>query len=70
MAIWALLLPVLGFFVTSLIAFLVLIAIASFERPSVREMALYAVTALIIVGSFQLLMDKALGMRMPAGLLF
>jgi len=28
------------------------------------------VTALVIVGSFQLLMDKALGMRMPAGLLF
>lgn len=70
MVIWALLLPYIGFFVTSLLAFLVLTAIASFERPSVREMALYAVTALIIVGSFQLLMDKALGMRMPAGLLF
>ena len=70
MAIWALLLPSIGFFVTSLLAFLVLTAIASFERPSVRELALYAVTALVIVGSFQLLMDKVLGLRMPAGLLF
>lgn len=70
MVIWALLLPSIGFFVTSLLAFLVLTAIASFERPSYRELALYAVTALIIVGGFQLLMDKALGMRMPAGLLF
>ena len=70
MAIWALLLPYIGFFITSLIAFLVLTAIASFERPSYRELILYAVTAVTIVGSFQLLMDKALGMRMPAGLLF
>lgn len=70
MVIWALVLPSIGFFVTSLLAFLVLTAIASFERPSVRELALYAVTALVIVGSFQLLMDKVLGMRMPAGLLF
>jgi len=70
MVIWALLLPFIGFFVTSLLAFLVLTAIASFERPSVRELALYAVTALVIVGSFQLLMDKALGMRMPIGLFF
>ncbi|MCM2296088.1 tripartite tricarboxylate transporter permease [Rhodoferax sp.] len=70
MALWALLLPSIGFFVTSLVAFGVLTAIASFERPSVRELVLYAVTALLIVGSFQLLMDKVLGLRMPAGLLF
>lgn len=70
MAIWALLLPSIGFFVTSLIAFWILTAIASFERPSYRELTLYAVTAVMIVGGFQLLMDKVLGLRMPMGLLF
>jgi putative tricarboxylic transport membrane protein len=70
MAIWALLLPMLGFFVTSLVAFLILTVIATFERPSPRETALYAVSALVIVGSFYLLMDKVLGLRMPAGVFF
>lgn len=70
MALWALWLPSIGFFVTSLVAFLVLTAIATFDRPSLREMVTYAVVAVVIVGGFQLLMDQALGMRMPAGLLF
>lgn len=70
MAVWALLLPAIGFFVTSLIAFLVLTVIATFERPGAREMSLYVVSAVVIVGSFYLLMDQVLGLRMPAGLLF
>lgn len=70
MALWALWLPSIGFFVTSLVAFLVLTAIATFDRPSPRAMAAYAVVAVVIVGAFQLLMDQALGLRMPAGLLF
>lgn len=70
MAVWALLLPPVGFFVTSLMAFLVLTVIATFERPSAREVALYAVSAVVIVGSFYWLMDQVLGLRMPAGLLF
>jgi len=70
MGIWALLLPSIGFFVTSLVAFLVLIAIATFDRPSARAMAIYGVAAIAIVGAFQLLMDKVLGLRMPDGLFF
>jgi putative tricarboxylic transport membrane protein len=70
MGIWALLLPSIGFFVTSLVAFLVLIAIATFDRPSARAMAIYGVAAIAIVGAFQLLMDKVLGLRMPEGLFF
>jgi putative tricarboxylic transport membrane protein len=70
MAVWALLLPAIGFFVTSLIAFLVLTVIATFERPGAREMSLYVVSAVVIVGSFYLLMDQVLGLRMPAGFLF
>ena len=70
MGIWALLLPSVGFFVTSLVAFLMLIAIATFERPTVREMVVHAIAAVSIVGSFDLLMDKVLGLRMPMGLFF
>jgi len=70
MALWALLLPFIGFFVTSLIAFLVLTVIATFDPPSSGEIALYAVSAVVMVGGFYLLMDKVLGLRMPVGLLF
>lgn len=70
MAIWALLLPSVGFFVTSLVAFLALTAIATFDRPSLRELVFYSASAVVIVGSFHVLMDKVLGLRMPAGLLF
>ena len=70
MGIWALLLPSVGFFVTSLLAFLVLVAIASFDRLSLSEMVVHGVAAIAIVGAFQLLMDKVLGLRMPMGLLF
>ncbi|MHB8950452.1 MAG: tripartite tricarboxylate transporter permease [Rhodoferax sp.] len=70
MAIWALLLPSIGFFVTSLLAFLVLTLIATFDRPTPREWVQYGISAVVIVGSFHLLMDKVLGLRMPAGLLF
>ncbi|MDO8318118.1 tripartite tricarboxylate transporter permease [Rhodoferax sp.] len=70
MALWALLLPFIGFFVTSLIAFLVLTVIATFDPPSSGEVALYAVSAVVMVGGFYLLMDKVLGLRMPVGHLF
>ncbi|MEO8541891.1 MAG: tripartite tricarboxylate transporter permease, partial [bacterium] len=70
MAAWALLLPSIGFFVTSLVAFLVLVAIAAFHRLSLREIAIHGVAAVVIVGAFQLLMDNVLGLRMPMGLLF
>ena len=70
MGIWALLLPSVGFFVTSLVAFLVLVAIATFDRLSLSEMVVHGVAAIAIVGAFQLLMDKVLGLRMPMGLMF
>ncbi len=70
MAVWALCLPVVGFFVTSLLAFLVLTAVATFDRPSLRVAVAYAVVAVVIVGAFQLLMSQVLLMRMPLGLLF
>ncbi len=70
MGVWALLLPSIGFFVTSVVAFLVLIVIATFDRLNLRQMAIHGVAAIAIVGAFQLLMDNVLGLRMPAGLFF
>jgi hypothetical protein len=70
LVLWALLMPTVGFFTTSLLAFLVLIAIASFEALTPRVMAVYAVSALVIVGAFHLLMVQVLNLRMPDGLLF
>jgi len=70
MSVWALLLPSIGFFVTSLAAFLVLIGIATFDRLSPRQLAIHGVAAIVTVGAFQLLMDNVLGLRMPMGLFF
>jgi putative tricarboxylic transport membrane protein len=64
------LLPMIGFFVTSLAAFLCLTAVATFERPPVRSMVFYVAMAALIVGTFQVLMANVLVLRMPAGLLF
>ena len=69
-AAWAMLMPVVGFFVTGLAAFLALTAIATFDRLDARTAATYAVTGLLVVGAFQVLMDDVLGLRMPMGWLF
>jgi hypothetical protein len=70
MGIWTATLPFIGFFTTSLVAFLVLMMIATFERLSARAVALHLVVAVVIVGAFQLLMDQALGLRMPMGIFY
>lgn len=68
--VWAWLLPSIGFFVSSVLAFLVLIGLASFERIAPKVMAFYAVFAVGMVGAFHLLMVHVLNLRMPDGLLF
>jgi putative tricarboxylic transport membrane protein len=70
MALWVALLPMVGFFVTSLAAFFCLTAVASFARPSARTIFTYMIVATAIVGTFQVLMANVLLLRMPAGLLF
>lgn len=70
MGLWVMLLPMIGFFVTSLAAFLCLTAVATFERPPVRSMVFYVAMAALIVGTFQVLMANVLVLRMPAGMLF
>lgn len=70
LVVWALTMPVIGFFTTGLIAFLLIVALASFERLSSRQMATYALTGLMVVGAFYITMDRLLGLRMPQGLLY
>jgi putative tricarboxylic transport membrane protein len=70
MALWVILLPMIGFFVTSLAAFLCLTAVASYERPDVRSLVTTVIMGTLIVGIFQVLMVNVLILRMPAGLLF
>ena len=67
---WAFLMPVVGFFTSSLVAFLILTGIASFEPLKPRTVAVYALFAAVIVGAFCLLMVQVLNLRMPDGLLF
>lgn len=70
MGLWVALLPVLGFFVTSLAAFVAIIAIADHERAPPRLWAIYAGCGLLIVAGFYWLMTGLLLLRMPRGLLF
>lgn len=67
---WAVLLPVLGFFVTSWIAFLALTANATFERPSRKEVIINLICSVVIVGGFYLMMTEVLLIRMPDSLFF
>lgn len=67
---WALLLPVLGFFVSSLFAFIAFTANATFERPSKKELAINLISAIVIVGGFYLLMTEVLLIRMPDSIFF
>ena len=67
---WAVMLPSIGFFESSVLAFLVLIGLATFERITPKVMAFYAVFAVGMVGAFHLLMVHVLNLRMPDGLLF
>jgi putative tricarboxylic transport membrane protein len=67
---WAFLVPVVGFFVTGIAAFLAIIAIATFDRLEPRVVAQYGMAALLIVSAFQLLMTHVLNLRMPNGMLF
>lgn len=67
---WALLLPVLGFFVSSWLAFVALTAATTFEWPDKKEIIVNLISSVAIVGGFYLLMSRVLLIRMPDGLFF
>lgn len=70
MAVWALLMPVVGFFVTSLLAFLVLLAVANYDGWTARRAAVYGVVGVAVVSGFYLLFVKVLLVPVPGGWLF
>ena len=69
MAAWVVLIPLLGFYVASLLAFAAILVIASHEPTPVRGWALLAATGLVIVTGFTLLMSEVLLIPLPRGLL-
>lgn len=70
MALWIAALPVVGFFVTSLAGFFVVMAIALHERMPLREAVLMVVMGVIVVSGFYTVMREVLLIPMPRGLLF
>jgi hypothetical protein len=67
---WSLLMPVVGFFVSSLIAFVALLVVAEYERWSMRHAVLYGMTAVVVVAAFYFLMRDILLIPVPRGQLF
>ena len=70
MGAWVVLIPVLGFFVASVLAFFAVMGITVRERVSVRRVAALCLTGLVIVAGFYLVMMEVLLIPMPRGLLF
>jgi putative tricarboxylic transport membrane protein len=67
---WVFLLPILGFFVASLISYFAIMYIADYERPSIRIWLLWTLIGTVIVGSFWWIMANLLNLRMPMGIFF
>ncbi len=67
---WALLFPLVGMFVTSLTACVILMFTGLFERIPAQRLALYLGAVLGMVVSFYLLMSKLLHIPMPRGIFF
>lgn len=67
---WAVLFPVLGMFVTSLAACLILMAAAQFDRMTTTTLVIHVGAIVAMVTVFYLLMSRVLNIPMPRGLLF
>ncbi|WP_206454547.1 tripartite tricarboxylate transporter TctB family protein [Aurantimonas marina] len=70
MAAWVALIPILGFFVASLIAFFAIMAVASHERVTPREGIMLGVMGIVILTGFYLIMANVLLIPMPRGIFF
>lgn len=70
LGLWTVAIPLTGFFVTSLVAFWALIAVANYDGLSIRTAIVYAVSGAVIVAGFYLLMADILLIRMPKGIMF
>lgn len=70
MTAWVLLLGVVGFFVTSLIAFMALMLVAQHDPWTPRLAVVLAISGVVIVAAFQALFTEVLNVPLPTGLLF
>ncbi|MEQ3624747.1 MAG: tripartite tricarboxylate transporter permease [Celeribacter sp.] len=70
MLAWVMLMPVIGFLVTSLVAFMAIMVIADYDRPPPRIWAIWIVSGALICIGFWWLMANVLLLRMPMGVLF
>lgn len=70
MIVWIVLIPILGFFVSSVLAYFAIMLVATHDRMSLREGATLVVIGLAILTVFYLVMAKVLLIPMPTGLFF
>lgn len=70
MLFWVVLMPVIGFLVTSSVAFLAIMTIADHDRPVARTWIVWVISGVLITTAFWWLMANVLLLRMPQGLLF
>lgn len=67
---WVFLMPHVGFFVTSLAAYLLIMFIADYDRPGLGTWVIWSAIGAAITGAFWWLMSDVLLLRMPRGILF
>lgn len=70
MAGWVVLMPVLGFFVTSLLGFFAIMAVATYDRLGLREGAILVAIGVAVITGFYLVMAEVLLIPIPRGVFF
>ena len=70
MLAWVMLMPEIGFLVTSIIAFGTIMLIADYDRPPARTWAVWIASGMLICLGFWWILANVLLLRMPAGVLF
>ncbi len=70
MVAWIAALSVLGFFTSSLIAFVLLMVISNYDRWTPFHLIVYPITAVCVVAGFYALFAYALKVPLPTGLFF
>ncbi|NDV86788.1 hypothetical protein GTW51_08740 [Aurantimonas aggregata] len=68
MIVWIVLIPILGFFVSSVLAYFAIMLVATHDRMSLREGAALVVIGLAILTVFYLVMARVLLIPMPTGM--
>ena len=70
MIVWIVLIPILGFFVSSVLAYFAIMLVATHDRMSLREGAALVAIGLAILTVFYLVMARVLLIPMPTGMFF